>query len=107
MADVALTATPLDLMAATTTDVSGAALGLDSSQIYSFQAEIPAAAFNDSNNATGPYVHVSDADAEPTNLGGGRKVRSLETIRVKAGDGGSLWAWSPGPPAVANVFVDV
>ena len=107
MSVVALSATPLDLMASDTMDSEGGALGLDATAIYSFQAEIPAARPADSNSSNGPFVHVSDADEAPTNLNGGRKVRSMETIRIQAGTGGSFWAWCHTAPAQCNVFVDV
>ena len=99
MAILALSVTPKDIIAE---------LSLGASTTFTLQAEIPSAGQKDSNNALGPYVHLSDTDDAPTATStAGRKVRSMETVRIKAGSGGAFWAWSPQSPAVINVFADL
>ena len=91
MARIELTNDPVDL-------VAGHSLGATTT--YTIQSESP---FED-------LVHVHDGDSSPASATG-RKVRPLETIRAKAGAGGSLWAWaptkSPGDRVFINVFEDV
>ena len=99
MARLALSGTPKDIIAE---------LSLSASTTYTLQAEIPSAKMSDSNNARGPYVHVDDGDAAPTNTShAGRKVRSMETIRIKAGAGSKFWAWCPRLTASINVYEDI
>ena len=94
--ELALTGTPQDLIVE---------LSLSATTAYTLQAEIPGAKMSDSNNARGPFVHVDDGAAAPTDTShAGRKVRSMETIRVK---GANIWAWSPQSPAKVNVYEDV
>lgn len=72
------------------------AMSLNAGSTYSIQAD----------PRHGGLVHVDDSDAEPT-AAAGRKLRSLETARVKAGSGGKLWAWSPSSDANNPVHINV
>ena len=108
MPDVALTETPLDLMDANTVDLEGNALNLETDVNYTAQAELPAGGGGSEYQATsGPFVHMDDK-AAITAIGRtrGRKIRHLETVRVKAGDTGNLWAWVSSGTGILNIFVE-
>lgn len=92
MTEIALTNSPVDIIAANS--------ALDGDTIYTIQSE----------SRLSSFVHVDDGDNEPA-ADRGRKVRPFETIRAKAGAGGKLWVWAPGTdsdfPISINVYKDV
>lgn len=89
MARIALTASPVDIIAANAE--------LDGTTTYSAQAEFP----------LGGLVHIDDGDNQPES-DIGHKFPNLASGRVKAGSGGKLWAWAPGvddtTPAWLNLY---
>lgn len=91
MVPIALTGTPVDLIAAAS---------LDAGSVYTVQAEIPA---GHGSNAT---VHLDDATTAPTNPNAGRKLSHLQIVRAQAGTGGRLWAWAPSGRGAVNIFAE-
>ncbi len=85
--DLALTRTPVDIIAA---------LSLDGSETYSIQA--------DPQNYV--LVHLDDGD-DPPDVGRGRKLRPLDVARARAGTGGKLWVWAPAASESSPVHVNV
>ena len=90
MARLALTNRPVDIIAA---------LSLDADTTYTIQAE---PTFH-------LLVHVDDSDTSPASDQGIR-IRPLDIVRAKAGEGGSLWVWAIGAgedEVHINVYEDV
>jgi len=91
MARLALTNSPVDIIAA---------LSLDGSTVYTVQAE----------PMFDLLVHIDDSDSSP-DPDRGVRIRPLDIVRAKAGSGGSLWVWAPGlggdNQAFINVYEDV
>ena len=87
MARIALTNTPVDLVADH---------GLDADTVYTVQADPE---FVD-------IVHVSDDTTSPP-VDTGIKITGLMIIRAQAGDEGALWAWAPGKSDGDDVFINV
>ena len=108
MATVDLTETPVDLIAAATTDIEGTALGLVATTTYVIQAEIPnALGMGGQEQFGGPYVALDARTAIPgvaIRNRAGLKLRHLETARM---GGANLWAWTTGKNASIHIFAEL
>lgn len=107
--DVKLTSTPLDLMDASTVDISGNPLELDADSSYSVQALLPAGGDGPELMAVhGPFVHLDDQTGVPEAArASGRKLTHLETVSAQAGEDGHLWAWVTSGRGQINIFREV
>ena len=89
MARIALTANPVDIIAATAALSAGTA--------YLVQPESP----------WGDPVLLADTDAAPTDADARLTLGDLEQGTAEAGDGGRLWAWAPGKSPDTVIWLNV